>query len=130
MCLSLDFYILWKESFSTLCFTAWTSNIIEWMFPFWVCFLSPTLPCKTLSVYLKKWTINFCSIFTIARVDVGSVKWRGEKYEGYYYWKCFSIRSCFNRTLSIYVQMTFAFLTIVRSIFYEQNISLTIFTSL
>ena len=28
----------WNESFSVLCFTAWTSKIIEWMFPLWVRF--------------------------------------------------------------------------------------------
>ena len=32
--------------------------------------------------------MDFCSIFTIARVIMGSVK-RGEKYEGYYYLKYF-----------------------------------------
>ena len=28
----------WKESFRVLCFTAWTSNIVEWLFPIWVHF--------------------------------------------------------------------------------------------
>ena len=32
--------------------------------------------------------MDFCSIFTIARVIMGSVK-KGEKYEGYYYLKYF-----------------------------------------
>ena len=47
--------------------------------------------------------MDFCSIFTIARVDVGSVKQKGEKCEGYYYLKCFLIDHVFNQTLSIYV---------------------------
>ena len=34
--------------------------------------------------------MNFCSIFTIARVIMGSVK-KGEKYEGYYLLEVFLI---------------------------------------
>ena len=39
-----------------------------------------------------------------ARVDVGNVSKKGEKYERYYYLKCFYL-VVFNRTLSIYLPL-------------------------
>ena len=44
----------WQESFSALCFTAWTSNIVEWMFPLWVHFESNTYCCFSFK-YRRNW---------------------------------------------------------------------------
>ena len=61
-------------------------NCLYWWGTFIHSRLSRRLYFSSLS---WKWTMDFCSIFTIARVDVSSIKQKGEKYEGYFYLKCF-----------------------------------------
>ena len=68
-CLSLFFVMFWiKGNLWVLCQPTWTSNIMEWIFPLWACFLRPILTAslvwntrETGDIHAENW-INIITV--------------------------------------------------------------------